>query len=142
MLAFSALCHRLLQLGSGLSFNQWCLLFCVILLVTLLLAYLQVHKGDVLHGLQSNAVEFEPGKEPWRRLAAAAAGTSSSNVISTDAAEAAAVAAAAALGNRMLYVADQLFADNDATLANAIKTTNNEYWREYRLVSTMSPAAC
>jgi hypothetical protein len=105
-------------------------------LVTLLLANLQVHKGDVLQGLQSNAVDFEPGKEPWRRFAAAAAaGTSSSNGIGTDVAEAAAVAAAAALGHRLLYVADQLFADNDAALANAIKAANNEFWREYRLVS-------
>jgi hypothetical protein len=107
------------------------LLFCCLLIP-------QVHKGDALQGLQSNAVQFEHGKEPWRRIAAAAAaaGTSgSSSAYCSDTAEAAAVAAAAALGDQLLFVADQLFADSDAALANAIKTAHNEFWREYRLVS-------
>ncbi|WIA11404.1 hypothetical protein OEZ85_011522 [Tetradesmus obliquus] len=98
----------------------------------------KVHKGDVLKALQANAVDFERGKEPWRRFAAAAAavagssGSSSTNGSAT-ADAAAAAAAAAALAGCVLFVADQPFADADAALANAVKAARGEFQRENRL---------
>jgi hypothetical protein len=99
---------------------------------------LQVHKGDVLQGLQRNAVGFELGKEPWRRFAADAA--AAAGIIGDSSSSSSSAAAASALEGRLLYVADQLFADSNAALANAVKAAMSEFWREYRLVRAVAVA--
>lgn len=71
--------------------------------------------------------------------AAAAASAQAVTAVQGKKADKAAAAEAARIVNALLqgkvfFVADQPFADPGAELANAIKITKDEFWKEYRLV--------